>query len=609
MFKNDCKTLPSENISKITLVNFLYTFTITILVLTMLTYFGKHKFSTGQFIGNCVLTAILYCICISIAFICYFKFNCFYLSSTNGALNKFNLIFSVTCPLYFLYLQFAKKYYDKVFKTTHPNVKAIKKQSLSTIAILLYCMIVVVIICWIKYAMTASTNTPGVLDIFYYSAQGFEKGSTIVFYLLVISALMFFVNKSQAIEAGIGRLTTKFKNKETILIPFIMFFFAVCGTVYGMGEDAMPLYFVLMPLCLSAGFDAVTAILIMVLGTSTGFSAACFTPSIVNIGVNSYNNVPHPGNPLSASDGLVFRVIVFVVLFTLFCTWTILYALRVKKNPKGSVVYDIKDTFVKKFSFTSKIVPLTKKRIAILWIFFLSFLIMILCSVDWGTIFNTKIFDNFNNWLKQIFPFLTSNFNSIGSWNQLTITALFIVSTIIIAIIDGETSISKISGGIIKGMIEIFPIVIVIAMSYGLSEMMSDSGLANDVSNQLTHVFNLGMPKFVNFLIVFIVLCAISFLIISMSGFTTLIMPNIGPGLAASGMSPSGLITCIATANGFANTFGPTGNLILNTSYCDMPFNLYFKKIWPLALITLGVCMVIISLGALIPIGSGISIF
>jgi len=138
---------------------------------------------------------------------------------------------------------------------------------------------------------------------------------------------------------------------------------------------------------------------------------------------------------------------------------------------------------------------------------------------------------------------------------------------------------------------------------------MGDSGLAQDVSNQLVHIFNSGMPKFINFLIVFVVLCAISFLIVSQSGFTTLIMPNIGPGLAASGMSPSGLITCIATSNGFANTFGPTGNLIINTSYCDMPFGLYFKKIWPLAIITLGTMMLVISLGSIIPLGGGVYLF
>jgi len=600
--------LPSKNITKITLVNFLYTFALTILTLSMVAYFSKSKLSMSQLIGCCILVTIIFVLCISIALVSYIKFNCYYLSATSNILNKTNIVLSLICPLYFIYLQFAKKHYDRVFKVTHPNVKNNKKEPLSTIAVLLYCFLVVVLICWIKYVVTSSTNTPGVLDIFYYTGVGFSNGSEIIFYLLVISAFMFFVNKSMAIEAGICRLTAKFKNKEIILVPFIMFFFALCGTIYGMGEDAIPLYFILMPFCLSAGFDAITAIMIMVLGTSAGFSSACFTPSIVNLGVESYNSTD-PVRFLSTSDGLVFRAVIFVILLALFSTWTVLYALKVKKNPEKSIVYDIRDTFTKKFSFTKEKVPLTKKRIAILWIFFICFLIMILCNIDWGTIFNTDIFEKFNNEIIKVFPFLTSKFNSIGVWSLFTSSAFFIVCTIVIAIIDNDTSISKISEGIIKGMLDMFSVAIVIAMSYGISQMMSDSGLANDVSKELSNIFNSKIPQPVSFLIVFVVLSILSFFIISQSGFTTLIMPNIGPSLAQSGMSPSGLIACIATSNGFASTFGPTGNLIINTSYCDMPFNLYFKKIWPLALITFCVMMLIILTGSLIPLSSGVSIF
>jgi len=600
--------LPSHNISRMTLVNFLYTFAIAMLVLSMVTHFCESKFSIAQLVGVCVFVTLLFAICISIAFVCYSKFNCYYLSATDEGLNQLNLILSLTCPLYFVYLQFAKKHYDNYFRITHPEIKAVKKQPMSTIALLLYCFLVVILICWIKYAVTASTNTPGVLDIFYYSAVGFSDGADMIFYLLIISAFMFFVNKSKAIDAGIGKLTTKFKNKEIILIPLIMFFFAICGTVYGMGEEAVPLYFVLMPLCFSAGFDAVTAISMMVLGTSAGFSSACFTPGIVNLAVDSFNKQVGY-NALTTTDGLVFRAIVFIFLFTLFCTWTVNYAVKIKKNPEKSVVYEMRDTFEKKFSFTTETIPLTKKRVAILWIFTFCFLTMILCSIDWGTIFHTNIFNTFNNEIKKVFPFLTSNFDPIGVWSMLTTSALFIVCTIVIAIIDDETTVSGISDGIIKGMVEMLPIVIILSMSYGISAMMSDSGLAHDVSNELTNIFSLGLPKSIDFLIVFIILCGISFLLLSQSGFTSLIMPNIGPSLAQSGMSPSGLITCIAVSNGLVNTFGPTGNLIVNTSYCDMPFGVYFKKIWPLALVTLGVMMLVISLGSLVPLGGGVNIF
>jgi len=139
--------LPSKNITKITLVNFLYTFALTILALSMITYFCKSKFSMAQLIGSCVLVSVIFAICVTIALICYIKFNCYYLSATSNILNKVNLILSLICPLYFIYLLFAKKHYDRVFKVTYPDIKSPKKQPTSTIAILFYCFLIVILIC------------------------------------------------------------------------------------------------------------------------------------------------------------------------------------------------------------------------------------------------------------------------------------------------------------------------------------------------------------------------------------------------------------------------------------------------------------------------------
>ncbi len=48
------------------------------------------------------------------------------------------------------------------------------------------------------------------------------------------------ITATGAIDAGIDRSVTKMKGREQLMIPFLMAFFAMGGTVYGMAEETIP---------------------------------------------------------------------------------------------------------------------------------------------------------------------------------------------------------------------------------------------------------------------------------------------------------------------------------------------------------------------------------
>lgn len=98
-----------------------------------------------------------------------------------------------------------------------------------------------------------------------------------------------------------------------------------------MSEEIIPLYAIFIPLMFALGFDSMTAILILFLGTQIGYVGSTVNPFSVLIaqGVAGVQ-----GNPQ-----LWLRFIEWVVFTAISIGFTMWYAQRVKKNPEKSAVF------------------------------------------------------------------------------------------------------------------------------------------------------------------------------------------------------------------------------------------------------------------------------
>ena len=81
------------------------------------------------------------------------------------------------------------------------------------------------------------------------------------FSILISGAFLAIINATGAIDAGIGALLKKLSGKK--LIAILMFIFAMMGTVYGSCEELPAYALVLIPLCVTAGYDVVTGIMVL----------------------------------------------------------------------------------------------------------------------------------------------------------------------------------------------------------------------------------------------------------------------------------------------------------------------------------------------------------
>ena len=94
--------------------------------------------------------------------------------------------------------------------------------------------------------------------------SGFFDAVDIILFILVIGGFLAVVADTGAIDAGIGSIVRKFSGRETLMIPILMLLFGLGGTIFGMAEETIAFYVLIIPIFIAAGFDAVT-----------GFAVAC----------------------------------------------------------------------------------------------------------------------------------------------------------------------------------------------------------------------------------------------------------------------------------------------------------------------------------------------
>ena len=101
--------------------------------------------------------------------------------------------------------------------------------------------------------------------------EGFLYGSAAIFlFVLAVGAFITVTMKTEAIQTGIGRLALRFRHSGSVLIAILMIVFALGGTSYGMWEETLGFFVLLVPLALALEYDRMVAAAIIFLGAGTG---------------------------------------------------------------------------------------------------------------------------------------------------------------------------------------------------------------------------------------------------------------------------------------------------------------------------------------------------
>ncbi len=480
----------------------------------------------------------------------------------------------------------------------------------SAFTILMMIIIVVAVLTWIipagqyqqedgkpvpqSYQHTAA-NPQGLWEILQAPIKGFYDARDIAFFILVIGGFLAVVMQTGAIDAGIGAVIKKLKGREQIMIPILMILFGLGGTTYGMAEETIAFYPLVIPVMLAAGYDTVTAVSVILLGAGLGVLGSTVNPFSTGIAAGFAE--------ISIGQGIILRTILLIITEGIGIGYVMRYAKKVKENPKNSLVYEKmkenKEYFLSDESQESK--TLNKSRKAVLWIFAITFVIMILSVIPWAYKFNITIFESLNSAIKSL-PLvgpLIGDMPPLGDYWFTEMSVLFLFSSFVIAMVYGLGE-KKYVDTLIEGARDLLGVALIIAVSRGITVVMNDGRITATILNWGERMLgDLTAISFVNLSYLFYI--PMSFLVPSTSGLATLSMPIMAPLADFVGIGRELVVTSFQSAAGIVNLITPTSGVVMGAlAIARLSYGKWLKFTAKLLVILMVTIMILLTLGTVI---------
>ena len=386
--------------------------------------------------------------------------------------------------------------------------------------------------------------------------KGVIATADIIFLVLIIGGLIGIMNLTGAFDAGIAWLAEALKGREYILIILVTSLVALGGTTFGLAEETMAFYPILIPVFLAARYDAIVGLASIFIGSAIGTMCSTVNPFSVIIASNAAG--------INWATGLEGRIVMLSVGLLICILYILRYAKRVKNDPTTSIIYDQKEEIEALFgiSTTGETLKLTNRLRLILVIFMMSFVIMIIgvSKLDW--------------WFVEM-------------------TTTFLVASILIGFI-AQLKEEDFVASFAKGAAELLNVAFIIGIARGVSIIMDD-GLISDTMLYYASAITEGMNKgiFVNAML--FIYSGLSFFIPSSSGMAVLTMPIMSPLADTVGIGREVIVNAYQYGMGLFFFINPTGLILASLAIVKVGFDKWLRFILPLFLILVIATMLVLT--------------
>jgi uncharacterized ion transporter superfamily protein YfcC len=399
----------------------------------------------------------------------------------------------------------------------------------------------------------------------------------VALFILVIGGFLGVTMKTGAIDAGIGRLVGRLAGRERLMIPMLMTVFAIGGTSYGMAEESLAFYALIITVLIAAGYDSLTGAAVVLLGCGIGVIGSTVNPFATGIASGFADT--------TIADGLVGRIVILVAGTAVGIWYVLRYADRVKKDPARSMIADMKAENEQHFLAASSTAGgdaaaspgFSGQQRNVLLLFFLAFVVMVYGVVPWADIG---------------VPLPT------WYWWFPEMTASFLLFSILIGLIArmGEKGLTT---SFVDGSRDLLGVALIIAIARGVTVIMNNGLITDTVlfwSEQA--LAGLTSTQFIEFM--FILFIPLSFLIPSSSGLATVAMPIMAPLAEFAGVATYLVVTAYQSASGLVNLVTPTSAVVMGgLAIARVGYGTWLRFVWPLLVILFAIIFLVLAISSL----------
>ena len=105
------------------------------------------------------------------------------------------------------------------------------------------------------------------LKVITYPIKGCIDSAYIAYFLLVMGGNLNILIEMKSLSSGMAALSRITKGREFLLLILVFIIIAIGGTTFGMAEEVLPFYPILMPIFLKSGFDGILGMAPLFMGS------------------------------------------------------------------------------------------------------------------------------------------------------------------------------------------------------------------------------------------------------------------------------------------------------------------------------------------------------
>jgi len=395
----------------------------------------------------------------------------------------------------------------------------------------------------------------------------------VALFILVIGGFLGVTMATGAIQGGIARIVSRLRGRESWMIPILMAVFALGGTTFGMAEESLAFYALIITVMIAAGYDALVAASILLLGCGIGVLGSTINPFATGI-ASGFAGV-------SIEEGIVGRVIILVVGTAIGIAFVMRYAARVKADPTRSLIADQRADNEARFSGETDSAAssaLTGRQQAVLVLFILAFAVMIYGVIPWED-------------LGIALPTLW--------WWFPEMTASFLFFAILIGVVARMPE-TGFTSTFVDGARDLLGVALIIGIARGITVIMNNGLITDTVLNWAeVAVADLGGIAFIT--LMYGLFLPLSFLIPSSSGLATVAMPIMAPLASFADVPPQLVVTAYQTANGLVNLVTPTSAVVMGgLAIARVPYGTWLRFVWPVLILLAILSIVVLAVSLLV---------
>lgn len=394
----------------------------------------------------------------------------------------------------------------------------------------------------------------GILEILFAPIRGLYEAIDIILFVLIIGGFMGVFSRSGAFDAGIAYLARRLKGRESLLIVLVTTLIALGGTTFGLAEETLAFYPLLVPVFLAAGYDLLVPVAVIYIGSSIGNMGAAVNPFSTIVASDAAG--------VDWTIGFWSRI-AMLLLGTVICIiYIIRYAKRVKANPALSMVAaDAAEPPAAIPAAEAEVGPqMSGMNKLLLVLFALTFVVMI-----WGV--------------------------SVQGWWFEEMTVLFLVAAIIIGLLQriGEYNFVE---AFLAGARDLLGVSLIIGIARGVTIILNEGQISDTLLYYAASAVE-NMSGFVFLPALMAIYFVLTLFISSSSGMAVVTMPIMGSLSSIVGVPTEEIVNAYLFGFGLMTFITPTGLILPSLAMVNVKYNVWLKFIWPLlvmlAIIAIGI--------------------